>query len=400
MTRPGSIEVSEDYRKVGIEDDDGTVRFRRQYQKKRYEFRVGKANKPGVWELAADKAEWVDRDIAARTFDTSKKKYFPERAAYAVPELEERKQVAPKLDQLWEQHEKFKWNQVSVTTREITFVNVASHIKKLPTKKLEEAIAIRDYLIKNNSPYRTKRILTQLNACCKWALKSGLITKNPFAEMASEIRVIKSQTDDGPEHFSEEDQNTIIDAYENHPQLNHYASIVKFWFWTGSRTSEAIGLRWKDINDECTIITFSEVTVNVSSRKIRKDTKTHKSRKFKCNPRLQNLLKSIKPENCTEDMIVFPAVKGGEINAHYFNACIWNECETKKGERIGLVRKLANEGKIEKYLPQYNTRHTFITLCLEKNIPDKDIARWVGNSRAVVNQSYAGHNAYLEVPET
>lgn len=72
----------------------------------------------------------------------------------------------------------------------------------------------------------------------------------------------------------------------------------------------------------------------------------------------------------------------------------------KKGERIGLVRKLANEGKIEKYLPQYNTRHTFITLCLEEGIPDKDIARWVGNSRAVVNQSYAGHNAYLEVPET
>ncbi len=51
---------------------------------------------------------------------------------------------------------------MSETTLKLNYARVTSHINKLPTKSLEDAIAIRDRLIKHNSPYTAKRIWIQL----------------------------------------------------------------------------------------------------------------------------------------------------------------------------------------------------------------------------------------------
>jgi integrase len=51
------------------------------------------------------------------------------------------------------------------------------------------------------------------------------------------------------------------------------------------------------------------------------------------------------------------------------------------------------------YRKPYVTRHTFITLCLDKGIDAKDIAQWVGNSPEIIYKHYAGSRHNLQVPE-
>ena len=46
----------------------------------------------------------------------------------------------------------------------------------------------------------------------------------------------------------------------------------------------------------------------------------------------------------------------------------------------------------------YNTRHTFITLCISAGVPISDIASWVGNSPEIILKHYAGLTK-TEVPE-
>jgi len=61
-------------------------------------------------------------------------------------------------------------------------MRVKNQISKLPTKLLDDAIEIRDYLTDNFSLNTAKRIITNISACCDWAIDSKLIENNPLEE--------------------------------------------------------------------------------------------------------------------------------------------------------------------------------------------------------------------------
>lgn len=210
-------------------------------------------------------------------------------------------------------------------------------------------LPIRDHLLHHNSAYTAKRVITQLNACCNWACESSLLAANPFKGMAEKINVVQDEKEIDP--FFPAERDAIIQGFEQHPTYCYYVPFVRFLFMTGCRTSEAVGLQWKHISSSCSQITFTEAVVCVSSHKIRKNTKTGKSRKLACNTQLQELLLSIKPENCDPE------------------AC-----------------------------PQYNTRHTFITMAIEANVSVPQVAKWVNNSSEIIMQHYAGTLRQFQVP--
>ncbi len=294
---------------------------------------------------------------------------------------------------LWGKYTEFRAHQVEATTLTINYSRVENHLKKLPTKNLEDAILIRDFLVSSASPYTTKRILTQINAACNWAVKSKLITNNPFYGLAPEINLTKNSADSlDIDPFSKQEREVIIHAFQSHSVYKSYASFVQLLFLTGCRTSEAIALKWSHINHDCSRITFSEALVNVSGVKIRKVLKNQDKRLFPCNQQLQALLLSIKPEVVNDDRPVFTSVKGNEINIHTFH-CVWHGTKNHGKYYVGVLEQLAKDGKIERYRPPYQTRHTFITLCIDAGIDAKDVARWVGNSPEVIYRHYAEINA-------
>ena len=390
---------------VGVEAFQGRLRLRlpRQlFEGKQKYLTLGLPDTDINRKMAGAKAKLIESDIALERFDYTLAKYGKQQPNLTVVEA-----IKPKpafdLAELWERCSEVQSKKVSETTLKLNYARAASHIKKLPTRSLEDEIAIRDHLLENNSVYTANRIWVQLNACCKWAKRSKLITENPFADMRDDFKLNVSDSDQlkDIDNFSKEEMETVIAAFENHPRHNHYAPFVKFLFWTGARTSEAVGLKWKHISPDFKTITFSEAVVNVSSKGIRKCTKTKKSRKFPLFslPKLVELLQTIKPENCDPESPVFPSVTGKLINAHTFNASVWKGCKSHGKQIDGIVTKLAKEGRIDHYRPQYQTRHTFITLQIAAGKSCTTVARWVGNHANVIEKHYMGDLSHVGAAE-
>ncbi len=384
---------------VGIESLQGRLRLRlpRQvYAGKQKYLTLGLADTPENREIASAKAQQIESDIAFEQFDPTLAKYRPQSYLQLLDPAQDTSK--PKtLIELWEMYVEYKTTvqKVAVSTLKNTYKAVASHIQKLPTQSLEDTPAIGDYFVSNLKPDTAKKYLANISACCDWAVECGHISSNPFLGIANQIKSTPKQVED-IKPFTKEEKEAIIAAFEKAPYYSHYAPYVKFLFFTGCRTAEAIGLRWKHISPDCKKITFCESYV----RGTRKGTKTGKSRILPCNNQLQEFLKSIKPKDCDPEALVFPSPEGKEIDDHNFLCRAWKGYKNRHGHQIdGVVTQLVKQGIVSEYRSQYNTRHTFITQCLEAGVTVAQVAKWVGNSPSVIMKHYAGTTLQIQVPE-
>jgi len=306
-----------------------------------------------VWQIEAD--------IEANQLDTSLEKY----------NFRTRYQQPLTLIELWDKYCEYKASHWAETTVKLHIKRISNHIKSLPPQKPTEANDIVIHLAKSCSPDTTRRVLAELKACCNWALKSKLISSNPFADIDFKPPKVKPTIDP----FTPSESLAIIQAFQNTP----YGNLVKFFFMTGCRSSEAFGLRWQNVNPE--FILFSEAIVG----DVRKGTKTGVVRRFPCNAALTSLLEDLRL-NANPNDLVFTRPSGTAINSNDFLNNYWRG---RKG-RQGIIPRLIYEGKVYRYRPQYNTRHTFITQCIDAGIPIPTVASWVGNSPAIILKHYCG----------
>jgi integrase len=297
------------------------------------------------------------------------------------------------LAELWAKYCDYKQHQLSSTTYTQDYCKKwANHIANLP-QSLDKAVAIRDSLISKVTLDTAKRLLTLISACCNWAVKSGLLTANPFSGMASDLTRPKTSKDIHP--FSPIERDAILEAFRNHRNHRHYQHFVEFLFLTGCRTGEAIALKWKHVANDFSSITFAQ---SYSSKlKISKGTKTGKVRKFPCNAMLRTLLASIKPSDAKPEQLVFTSPTGLPINNSKFTNQVWKGCKVGKKSYKGILSGLVEDGSIDVYRCLYNTRHTFITLMLEAGLTIPQVAKLVGNSPEILLKHYAG-NSVLEIP--
>lgn len=313
-------------------------------------------------------------------------------------QLSQQSQHKPQLNtlsELWAIYVESRTPTLSISTLKNTYKTIAFHLTKIPHQSLNDALIIRDYFINNLKPNTAKKYLNNIRKCCDWAVESGYISNNPFLGLASEIKAKAKQLED-IKPFTKEEKQVIIAAFENDLYYSHYAAYVKFLFLTGCRTGEAIALQWKHISPDFKKISFCESYVSGN----RKNTKTKKSRIFPCNHQLQHFLQSIQPINYHPESLVFPSPEGQEIDAHNFLNRAWKGYKNRHGHHIdGIITRLVKAGLVSEYRPQYNTRHTFITHCLEAGVTVPQVAQWVGSSSEVIMRHYAGITLQLEVPE-
>lgn len=334
----------------------------------------------------------IEEEIAAGTFDTTLERYKPKHLEVI------NKVQSHTLSDLWEWYCKRKETQVQKTTlvREHQ-TKFKRHIDSLPYTDWRQAQQIAEHLVAEKGAATAKRIVQQLNACCRQAARAGLISHNPFDGIGSDIRVPRKKVG-AVESFTKEERDTIIQAFEEHKTHKHYAPFVKFLFYTGCRTGEAVALQWRHISNDCRFVTFSDSYS--SELNLRKCTKNGDTRMFPCNEVVRKLLLSIRPFDFKPSDIVFLSPRGGLIDAHNFTNRVWRGNKYGEKEYKGVVSGLYREGRISKYLPTYHTRHTFITLLLDNSSLDaKDIARVVGNDPAVLYRNYASTNVRsLHIP--
>ncbi|MEP0925364.1 tyrosine-type recombinase/integrase [Leptolyngbya sp. ST-U4] len=399
--RKGSIQTKSSHGRLQLVFSHPVITPSGEIQTKRFYFSTGQPDTPLGRQQASVLAAKIQRDIDYGEFDASLVKYKPAASLSTVTPITPEVVSKPDLGELWEQYTKFKKPQVSQTTTAVDYRRYRNHIAKLPTQNIEDAVAIRDYLLANVTPDTARRILTNINACCDWALKSKLIESNPFQGMACNVQVPKSESDEEMEinPFTPEERDMIIRAFEESKLYSYYAPLVKFLFFTGSRPSEAIALQWKHINDR--FIVFEQaITISTKGLALKEGLKTQAQRRFPVNQQLRSILNSIRPGNCKPDDFIFKSKKGGTIDFGDFLSHAWKGYKNRHGKQIdGIVTQLVREGRVSEYRRPYQCRHTFITLCLEADIDAKDVAKWVGNSPEVIYRHYAGNKRDLQVPE-
>jgi integrase len=303
------------------------------------------------------------------------------------------------LLETWDKYIDFKRPSVSPSYLACQLQATRNHLQKLSGLSGADAVAVRNWAMRELTVDSAKRLISQLSACYGWAKNSKLIEVNPFAGMASEMKLPRSRKiSDGNrevEPFTAVERDSIIEAFKTnrfcHPftSQNHlhsnYAAYVQFLFYTGCRPSEAIGLQWKNVDIDKQTVLFREAVVQSPRGRICKQgLKTQSFRRFKINSQLHQILEDTKPLNCNADSLVFPAAEGGFIVQDNFRKRVWQK----------ILYGLGLE-----YRKPYVTRHTFITLCLDKGIDAKDIAQWVGNSPEIIYKHYAGSRHNLQVPE-
>jgi integrase len=338
-------------------------------------------------KAAEIKAKQIELDILSGNFDPTLKKY--QSITYEAPKSKEEQKIT--FAEIYQKYINTKKDK-SPATWKGTYINTLNHLNSCPYQFPNEAMELKDWMIANKTLDACKRILMQLSAACNWAVERDLLEINPFFGK-SKIKTRKSKPKIHP--FSVDEKQEILTAFEKSDKFNHLTPLVKFFFLTGCRTSEAIGLRWKNIKSDCSSISFEEVMILGQGGAQRKQgTKQAPQRDFPCNQQLRDLLLSIKPKSVIANSSVFLRPDGSPIS-HQDLRTAWYG----KGSVLGIVRQLAADGAIDGYRPQYNTRHTMISACLEAGISPIQIARWVGNSAEVIFSNYAGIITKVSVPE-
>ncbi len=194
------------------------------------------------------------------------------------------------------------------------------------------------------------------------------------------------QLEPQPNAFTEDERDRIITAFKTHEgnwngktytgfSYAHYAPLVEFWFLTGCRPSEAIGLQWKHVSEDCQFIYFREAVTKAGTGRLTrvKGSKNNRIRTFPCSARLRVLLFSVRPKVVAAEAPVFPSPEGRLIR--YDNFC-----------------KRAWEKIVDPIKPNttpYSCRDTFITTQILKGIPETAIAEWCDTSVTMIQKHYA-----------
>ncbi|MGB7375388.1 MAG: site-specific integrase, partial [Rivularia sp. (in: cyanobacteria)] len=301
----------------------------------------------------------IEADIENRTLDCSLERYKE-----ALRCLREPQQIikpsTPVLLDLWVKYAEFKKSSVSQSYYHETLMgNCFKTIQKLPSKRLnrETAIKIRDYLLKTRSSDTAKRLLTQFNACCNWAVKSKLIDNNPFECLSSDIKGLKTDWQ-AINPFTHLEQLAIIEAFQNNPKYSGYAKFVQFLFFTGARLGEVIALQWKHINLESSEILINESFDRKFGRKF--TTKTGRSRRFPINRQLREFLINLRPVDFKPNDLLFRSPSNGQVIKLKTFHNVWKGYEPSKKYQVqGIIPELVAQGLVARYRKPYNIRHTF-----------------------------------------
>ena len=187
--------------------------------------------------------------------------------------------------------------------------------------------------------------------------------KDPFAVLQwPRLRTGK------PDPFSEQERDEVLSYFRE--KVRHYYPLVYALFFTGMRPSEALALRWGDIDlaRRELIITKSRYLDEESGTKTAASERTITIMKD-----LAALLATIKPLHVTEQSHVFLNQEGQPINFHTWRAKIWYRALRAK--------------KVRERRP-YTMRHTFISLGLTTNVNPKWLADYCGTSLAMIEKHY------------
>jgi integrase len=292
---------------------------------------------------------------------------------------------------LWQRYKVAKAQLVAPTTQKGDWPEVDRALNFVSPESLEfsasSATLLLAELLERYAASTTRKVLLYARAANHWAIEEELLAKNFYSRLLKSIP--KSQKSGRScKCFEKEEIENILAAFASNEFVSkfsvfphsHYRGYVEFLALTGFRPEEAIALEGADIKNNRIIVS------RAYSQGILKETKTYEARSFPVNAQLDKLLQSL-PRT---QKLVFPSPEGGYINQHNFGERYWKP----------IVKKLVEAGKVSKYLPTYNLRHSWITRMLRSGLDIATVAKLAGNKPDTIMKHYlAARTQDLVLPE-
>ncbi len=213
--------------------------------------------------------------------------------------------------------------------------------------------------------------LHQLRALLKSATADGWLERNPA--MGIDLPVKAKRTLDP---FTREEADTVIAHLYSTLGNKHveiYACLLEFAFYTGMRLGELRALRWEEVNKEKRIVRVCRIVVD---GKVTERIKNLRPRNVLLNDRAMHALERAEAlkEKIKTDYI-FPPAQGGEWMV--------NPDGPTKYPKPALAALGIRERR------QYDTRHTYATMCLMAGMNVAFIANQLGHTIEVLLSTYA-----------
>jgi integrase len=375
---------------TGINPDDWEAMANRLQKRLQLELEEGKLSVEGIFNLGRYQEILEEYGLRA--------KLRVVKGGLSDDQLPPRPQYS--LMEIWEMYSQY----IRPTLRESNYIQSIQGIftnfikDAIDAIKCEDAVRIRNWLIENRggkAKKNVKNLLSHLEEAYKLAKKQQMVTHNPFEGMSDEIKKVgvqgKTQDDiEGDNDICNTnkaytwDEAMIILNAINIDKFKYWYDYYKFKFLTGCRTGEAIGLRWKDVFFDKEFIVIRSAYSQVIGKFNPSKNGTERLFPMHKDDELWQLLKSI-PQGEPKD-VVFKSKTGAIINkitAHRF----WHG--SKEGRVEGLIPKLIKQGKLDRYLPPYNTRHTFISHQIyDLGTPPEIVNAWCEHSEDVSKKHY------------
>lgn len=333
------------------------------HQGKRYFLSLGLEDNPLNRMVAQRLALQIQGDCVTGNFDPTLAKYKPE------PPSSEVKPVAVSVMKLVEQYLEYKQQQIESETLDKyrSFLPRIRQYFKDDGLTEKSAFGFRDWLLEHNEPITVRERIVFLNAVYKWAVKRQLIEVNFWEEVAVKVPPKRQ-----PKPFSIEEIKLILKGFAEDQYYSHYLPYVEFLMGVGCRPGEANGLQWKHVSED-----YSEILIicKLTIKGERKTTKTNRDRLIPLPPRLQSILKNIRPPNPDPETPVFTTPNGLPIDSHNFRNRAWKQVLAKVGVE---------------YRKPGNCRHTLISHGLSQGKSPAEIAELAGNRIETIYNHYAG----------
>src|SRR5262245_1440842 len=168
--------------------------------------------------------------------------------------------------------------------------------------------------------------------------------------------------------YTDEERERILEWFWN--VRRQYHAFVYFRFWTGTRPSEAIGLRWSDID-----LRNRRVRIR-RSRVLGRDGEPKTSRSKRdiiLHEGLVRVLRAHVPRRPPPHDFVFRTPRGAPIDEANFYQREW----------LGCLRALGIRSR-----PFYNCRHTYISTLLAAGAKPLFVCRQTGTSLEMIERHY------------
>jgi integrase len=374
---------------------------------------LGLSNTPENMAIAQELAAKAQKDLLLDNLDETLERYKP----FALKKASE--PIKSKNPELIKLYSEFIENVIKPSVDQVTYkrykVPFWNLIKLCSSADIvADSTKIFDTLKIVTTPRQVRSLLDVLHKLLEWCKRRGIVerdTYNPYRDYKQDAPGKQKQVkpkhiidqdlvdDDDFRGYSSEEAEHIVKALELRGDTkNLYSSFGRFLFSTGCRPSEAIGLQWQDIDEDCSEITFRRVFCSITKEE--KGLKTRRfgkeKRTFPCKGPLQNLLKQMREnqDNFNPKSKVFVTKVGKPVNWDSFYV-IWAGVHNNSHDSDGVIETLAREGKIRFYLKPYATRHSFITWQLAHGVTPANVAKLVGNSPEMIYKHYVSADADL-----